>query len=157
MLTTNDPDQDSSNSQPHARDRNSLSRMRNPPSISAKPGKIGSKNNLRFLLKLGTVVPINKSERNEFMRIARNQIKSVPDPFQIEALAETPDVRADKVARGKALIADPNYPSKDQMKRIAGLLAEKMAGRDLSSNPAPSPRRAFSPLQDNVVNESVHH
>ena len=39
-----------------------------------------------------------------------------------------PDVRADKVARGKALIADPNYPSKETMRKVAGLLAEKLAG-----------------------------
>ena len=40
-----------------------------------------------------------------------------------QALADAPDVRAEKVARGKALVADPNYPSKEQIKKMAGILA----------------------------------
>ena len=39
------------------------------------------------------------------------------------ALAEVPEVRASEVARGKALIADPNYPSQAQVKQIARILA----------------------------------
>ena len=39
------------------------------------------------------------------------------------ALAEVPEVRASEVARGKALIADPNYPSQAQVKQIARTLA----------------------------------
>ena len=35
----------------------------------------------------------------------------------------TPEVRADQVARAKALIADPNYPSEKQLDKIANLLA----------------------------------
>jgi 2,4-dienoyl-CoA reductase-like NADH-dependent reductase (Old Yellow Enzyme family) len=38
------------------------------------------------------------------------------------SLAEVPDVRASAVARGRALIADPNYPSKAQVKKIARVL-----------------------------------
>ena len=63
------------------------------------------------------------------MRNERNQMTSVPDPFQIQSLAETPNVRAEKVTRGKALIADPNYPSAEQIRAIAGLLAENMSRR----------------------------
>ncbi|HEY0550511.1 MAG TPA: flagellar biosynthesis anti-sigma factor FlgM [Verrucomicrobiae bacterium] len=44
-----------------------------------------------------------------------------------QALANEPDVRAEQVARGKALIADPNYPSQAQLKKIAGLLAENLS------------------------------
>jgi hypothetical protein len=40
-----------------------------------------------------------------------------------QALANTTEVRADQVARAKALVADPNYPSEKQMSKIAGLLA----------------------------------
>jgi hypothetical protein len=47
-----------------------------------------------------------------------------------QTLANEPDVRAEKVARGKALIADPNYPSKEQLKKIAGLLAENLNSLD---------------------------
>ena len=38
------------------------------------------------------------------------------------ALAEVPEVRASEVARGKALVADPNYPSVAQIQKIAGVL-----------------------------------
>jgi anti-sigma28 factor (negative regulator of flagellin synthesis) len=40
-----------------------------------------------------------------------------------QALSNTPDVRAEKVARAKAALADPNYPSKEQMKKVATMLA----------------------------------
>lgn len=43
------------------------------------------------------------------------------------ALREIPDVRAEAVARGKALVADPNYPSAEQVKSIARLLAKHLA------------------------------
>ena len=38
------------------------------------------------------------------------------------ALAEVPDVRGSEVARGRTLIADPNYPSVAQIHNIAGVL-----------------------------------
>jgi hypothetical protein len=37
-------------------------------------------------------------------------------------LASTPDVRSDAVARGRALIANPNYPSREQLGKIARVL-----------------------------------
>ena len=43
------------------------------------------------------------------------------------ALRDTPDLRADAVARGKALIADPNYPSMAQVKAMAKVLAARLA------------------------------
>ena len=39
------------------------------------------------------------------------------------ALQETPDVRPDKVARGRQLIADPHYPPPEIMQRVAQVLA----------------------------------
>jgi len=42
-----------------------------------------------------------------------------------QVLANTADVRADQVARAKALVADPNYPSAQQLEKVAGLLAAK--------------------------------
>jgi hypothetical protein len=39
--------------------------------------------------------------------------------------AQSSAVRAEMVARGRALIADPNYPSNEQMKKVAGVLAAK--------------------------------
>jgi hypothetical protein len=47
-----------------------------------------------------------------------------------QALTDTPEVRADQVARAKALVADPNYPSKEQLDRIAGLLAANWQRED---------------------------
>ena len=38
-------------------------------------------------------------------------------------LAETPDVRAEVVARGRALVANPNYPSTAQLKSVATVIA----------------------------------
>ena len=38
-------------------------------------------------------------------------------------LASTPDVRADEVARAKALIADPNYPDDQTIRAVARGLA----------------------------------
>ena len=40
-----------------------------------------------------------------------------------KTLATLPDARPEQVARARALIADPNYPSNAQMNRVAGLLA----------------------------------
>ena len=40
-----------------------------------------------------------------------------------DALASTPDVRVEKMARARVLVADPNYPSQEQMKQVASLLA----------------------------------
>jgi hypothetical protein len=41
-------------------------------------------------------------------------------------LSETADVRADVVARGKALIANPNYPSRQQLDCVARLLVARL-------------------------------
>lgn len=41
-------------------------------------------------------------------------------------LAATPTVRADKVARAKALIADPNYPDAKTVQKVAHTLAGKI-------------------------------
>jgi hypothetical protein len=86
------------------------------------------------------------------MRIERNKMTSVPDPLQIQSLAETPDVRAEKVARGKALIADPNYPPKEQMKAIAGVLADNIVRRKTASRPA-----SVSRLRDIKTAETANH
>ena len=82
---------------------------------------------------------------NELMRIERNNLTAGTDTTRIprhalplcderqplnRALDNTPDVRAEKVARGKALLADPNYPSKEQVKKIASLLAARWDNPD---------------------------
>jgi hypothetical protein len=47
------------------------------------------------------------------------------------ALASQPEIRPDVVARGKALAADPNYPSADLLKRMAGAI---LGAPDLSED-----------------------
>ena len=39
------------------------------------------------------------------------------------ALERTPDVRSEVVERGKQLVADPAYPPRETLQRIAALLA----------------------------------
>ena len=40
------------------------------------------------------------------------------------ALAAEPEVRAEEVARGKALAADPGYPSDDLLAKLAGVFVK---------------------------------
>jgi hypothetical protein len=112
---------------------------------------------LKKLLKFRTVVPIDKAEREDLMKIAEKKLMPVTangralnrktrgvspnvslhcrGSHQPTAdLASVPDVRAEEVARGKALVADPNYPSKEQIRKIAGVLAA-----NLDRNPAAKP------------------
>jgi hypothetical protein len=58
---------------------------------------------------------------SNFMRFERNCQPANPSRH-----TEAPDVRAEVVARGKALIANPNYPSTEQVKSIAKLLAGEL-------------------------------
>ena len=41
-----------------------------------------------------------------------------------EAFNKTTDVCAEQVAKAKALAADPNYPAKEQLEKLARLLAD---------------------------------
>jgi hypothetical protein len=59
------------------------------------------------------------------MRIERSEVVMASEISEA-GLGEVPDVRAEMIARGKALIADPNYPSREHMKRVAQLLAGKL-------------------------------
>jgi hypothetical protein len=47
-----------------------------------------------------------------------------------QVLSDTPEVRPDQVARAKALVADPTFPSKEQLGKIAGLLAANWQRED---------------------------
>lgn len=42
------------------------------------------------------------------------------------ALEQAADVRTDKVARAKALVAEPGYPSKEVMSQVARVLAKDL-------------------------------
>jgi hypothetical protein len=43
-------------------------------------------------------------------------------------LAATPDVRPDVVARARQLVAQPAYPPKDVLERIARLISSEISG-----------------------------
>ena len=97
------------------------------------------------MLKFGTGLSINDSEVSKFMktestvptvvcenfhstkRAIRPQSGPARNTFEryrsYEAeLSVTPEVRASEIARGRALIADPNYPSREQLGKIARVL-----------------------------------
>ena len=44
------------------------------------------------------------------------------------ALEQTPAARADSIARARGLVADASYPSAEVVRKIAGLMADKING-----------------------------
>lgn len=72
---------------------------------------------------------------NTVARVATSQVKSggaaastdevvLDESKQLEArFAEMPDTRSAMIERGKALVADPNYPPNETVQKIAHLLA----------------------------------
>ena len=54
------------------------------------------------------------------------------DPLK-RALEATSDVRADQVARAKALIAGGAYPTDKDLDQVAGLLADKLSASSTQS------------------------
>lgn len=43
-----------------------------------------------------------------------------------QSLSDSSQVRPEKVAQASALVADPSYPSDDDLDRLAGLLAQHL-------------------------------
>jgi hypothetical protein len=41
-------------------------------------------------------------------------------------LKETAPIRPEAVARASALVSDPNYPSDEQLRKVAGKLAKRL-------------------------------
>ncbi len=48
----------------------------------------------------------------------------------VKTLSELPEVRPEMVERGKALLADPNYPSRQICEKIAGLVTPFGSGEE---------------------------
>jgi len=67
------------------------------------------------------------------MLIKRNNLTAVSKTISSQTISETPDIRADVVSRGKALVANPNYPSRQQLQAVATLLAKNWNGALASS------------------------
>ena len=100
------------------------------------------------MLKFGTGCAVSDSEVSNFMKIemtvptvvrtnfplsyrtgrpsATARVTALDGSRSLEmSLAATAEVRAEAVARGRALVADPNWPSKAQMRQLAGVLAAR--------------------------------
>ena len=77
-------------------------------------------------------MPIDKTESKDFMRTERNNLMAGINGNCSDTLSKLPDVRMATIMRGKALIADPNYPSQEQIRKIAKLLARKLEQENLS-------------------------
>jgi hypothetical protein len=72
--------------------------------------------------------------------------RSVDESLRFQqALADAPDVRAETVARGKALVADPDYPSQEQIRKVAGILAGHLSNPKTSSTRSSAKRRSLHP------------
>ncbi len=73
-------------------------------------------------------VPVSTSRSTEAKQAARPSDANTPDFVATTKLAQqlatTPDVRADEVARAKALIADPNYPDDKTIRAVARQIAD---------------------------------
>ncbi|MBL4576268.1 MAG: hypothetical protein JKY51_09265 [Opitutaceae bacterium] len=75
---------------------------------------------------------MNNSDQTFFCETPDSQINSSfvqSDPF-MEALNELDEVRAEMIERGKALLADPNYPSREICEKIAGLITPFGSGEE---------------------------
>ncbi len=61
---------------------------------------------------------------------ATEDVASFPNANALnKALAQTPDIRADKVARAKELVKQSDYPPAEMVKKIGELLADHLQNR----------------------------
>ncbi|GDY21326.1 hypothetical protein LBMAG56_26720 [Verrucomicrobiota bacterium] len=61
---------------------------------------------------------------------ATEDVASFPNATALnQALAQTPDIRADKVARAKELVKQSDYPPAEMVKKIGELLAGHLSNR----------------------------
>jgi hypothetical protein len=81
---------------------------------------------------------------SELSRVAKLQAPTAPrktptEPNQVDlaktdalnaALKATPEVRAEQVARAKALIQDPGYPSNKVVDQVAEVLARRVRSKE---------------------------
>ncbi len=79
-------------------------------------------------INLNHEVPANAPHSTEAKPSARSEAATQPDFTATHKLAQqlaaTPDVRADEVARAKALIADTHYPDDKTIRAIARHLTD---------------------------------
>jgi hypothetical protein len=64
---------------------------------------------------------------NNSNNLPQHRFSALERAESLARLERLADVRASVVARGKALVANPNYPSKQIIRSISELLARKLA------------------------------
>lgn len=62
--------------------------------------------------------------------IPRDDVDFAGSTGLARALEDIPAVRADKVAKAKALVTDPSYPNEAALSRVAGVLADHINSPD---------------------------
>jgi hypothetical protein len=78
---------------------------------------------------------INTSSHSESMKNSNQTFfcetrESSLNPVFVKTLSELPEVRPEMIERGKALLADPNYPSRQICEKIAGLVTPFGSGEE---------------------------
>ena len=63
--------------------------------------------------------------------LPQNRFSDLERAESLARLERLSDVRASVVARGRALIANPNYPDKKILRRVAWLLAGKLQTKSI--------------------------
>jgi hypothetical protein len=87
----------------------------------------------KFLLKYRTALPMFDPELGKIMQIEEQIRSTEASSNQTPVARDKAQIRAEKVARGKALIADPNYPSAAHMAKVASVLAAKWGNGTLDA------------------------
>ncbi len=86
-------------------------------------------------------VPATTPRSTEAKPIVRSSDADTPNFVATNKLAQqlaaTPDVRADEVARAKALIADPDYPNDKTIRAAARQMVDTIQGHPIQ-NPKPN-------------------
>jgi hypothetical protein len=67
-------------------------------------------------------VPASGHSTAHHPRPQRDQISTEHAEFLQAALQRHPEIRPEVVERGRALLSDPNYPPRDVLQQISGLI-----------------------------------
>ena len=65
----------------------------------------------------------------------RDSSSAVPVAGASAALRRVPENRPDRVALARRLIADPNYPSRATLRRVAAVIARQLAEDETPRDP----------------------
>lgn len=92
-----------------------------------------------------SVPPVPKSERTRKVRRTESKSGKIEasefasaELFSVleEGLESLPEVRQEQLELGRRLIADPDYPSVEDLEELAGLAEKNLPAEDLSEDEA---------------------